>query len=288
MRSPSWLVNILVRLTDVFFGHYTKISFMKNRTTGAGFTLIELLIVVVMASFLLLMGFLILDPLSQLDKAKDAQRKHDFGQIKNALDTYYNDNNCYPTSVPFGSTWSIGETVYMKKVPQDPDCYKTGYCYVYQTDTTSSCPQWNVLYGHLFAKLSDNDARKTCPLFDACGVMFTQYNLCILSGNVGCSYIKSNPMPVSGISTPTPVPTPSDSQGATSAPTPTPTPTLAPTPTPTLAPTPTPTLAPTPTPTPGAPCSCATAQYDIRAGRCNLVSSPPFTYCDSSCVTPCQ
>lgn len=222
----------------------------KIKKSDCGFTLVELLVVVVMLVILVAIVFIALNPLSQLDKAKDAQRKQDFTQIRNALDTYYNDNNCYPASVPFGSSWVVGSTVFMQKVPQDPDCSKTGSCYVYQTDG-SSCSQWNVLYAHLLAKLSTSDLQKSCPLYSACGILFPKYNYCIFSGNLNCSYIKSNPMP-----------TPAPGGGGT----------------------------PTPTPTsiPGGACSCATAQYDIRAGKCNLVSGPPFNYCDSNCLTPCQ
>ena len=63
--------------------------------------------------------FAYLFPQKQLDKAKDAIRKHDAQEIKKALDLYYNDHNCYPTSVPFGSSWTQGRTIYMKKVPQE-------------------------------------------------------------------------------------------------------------------------------------------------------------------------
>ena len=233
---------------------------------SSGFTLVELLVVMVMVSVFLLMAFLIIDPIGQLDKAKDAQRKKDFEQIRNALDTYYNDKNCYPLSIPFGSTWSVGSIVYMQKVPQDPDCSKTGYCYVLQVDQTSSCPQWGILWTRLSRP---TNAVSSCLIRSACGnYPNIKYNYCVMSGNVDCAYVKSNPLP--NPVTPTPGPTSAPSGGPTS--------------TPTEVPTSTPT--PTPTPVSGA-CSCATAQYDVRAGKCNIVANPPYNYCDSNCTVPC-
>ena len=241
----------------------------KVGKSGAGFTLIELLVVMVMVSVFLLMAFLTIDPIGQLDKAKDTQRKHDLEQVKRALDAYYNDNNCYPTQqqgVPFGLEWSDSGSgvVYMKKVPQDKDCAKTGYCYFYQTDA-SDCPQWNVLYTRLSRS---TNALTSCLMSQACGYLQTTYNYCVMSGDVDCAYIKSNPLP-------NPV-------------TPTSGPTSAPSQAPTSAPTEVPTSAPTsiPTSVPGA-CSCATAQYDVRAGKCNFVATPPYNYCDKDCTVPC-
>ena len=206
----------------------------------------ELLVVIMMLSILLLMSILILDPASQLNKAKDAQRKQDLAQIRSALDTYLNDTGCYPQSIPFGGQWVVGSTVYMKKVPQDPDCYSGGYCYVYQTNNLDSCPQWNVLYTHLLAKMTASELQKSCPLRTVCSVLFPRYNYCVFSGNINCSYIRSNPMPTPNVSsTPTPTPTP--------------------------------TVTPTPTPTPP-PVSCApNSYYAVSAGRCNNVSSNQCT-----------
>lgn len=64
----------------------------------------------------------LIDPSTQLNKAKDGQRREDFKQVRAALDMYYNDHNCYPTSLTFGQEWRVGQTTYMKQVPQDPSC----------------------------------------------------------------------------------------------------------------------------------------------------------------------
>lgn len=222
----------------------------KKNHQSSGFTLIELLVVMVMVSVFLLMAFLIIDPIGQLDKAKDTQRKRDLEQVKRALDVYYNDNNCYPTklqSIPFGLEWkdSGSGVVYMKKVPQDKDCAKTGYCYTYQTDA-SDCPQWNVLYTRLSRP---TNALTSCLMFQACGYLQTRYNYCVMSGNVDCSYVKSNPLPIP--TTPTPGPTSAPSGGPTS--------------------TPTPTQAPPPAG------NCSPNYFAVSSGLCNSVTSNQCT-----------
>jgi prepilin-type N-terminal cleavage/methylation domain-containing protein len=175
-----------------------------------GFTLIELLVVIMILAVLAAMILVALDPLTQINKSKDAQRKQDLVQIRNALDTFYNDYNYYPQTIPFGTQWAVGNSVYMKKVPQDPDCYTIGYCYVYQTDTTPGVfPQWNVLYAHLSVKnFKLTDLATFCPLKTACSnshlSQSSLYNYCILSGSVsgsGCDYINNpvNALPVGPI-----------------------------------------------------------------------------------------
>ena len=243
---------------------------IRNKTgfSSKGFTLVELLVVVAIIAILAVAAFIAINPITQLYKARDAQRKQDFSQIRSALDAYYNDNNCYPSSIPFGSEWKVGSVIYMKKVPQDPNATCTNgscYYYYYQTDG-SSCPQWTVLYAKLditpvSAEICGNKIIRTmCP-----GAPFSvRYNYCLPIGQISCGGLAGATLP-----NPTIIPTP--------------TPTPLPTPTPSVIPTPTPTPLPTPTPT-GA-CSCATAGYDIR-GTCNSVTSSP-KYCDVNCTIPC-
>lgn len=219
-----------------------------------GFTLIELVVVIGILGVLLAAAIVALNPGAQLDKAKDAKRRADFEQIRTALDTYYEDYHCYPSGLTFDAKWAVGNTVYMQHVPQDPDCYKTGWCYVYQTrydPTNNFCPQWAVLY----AKLNrPSDPRVSCAIYKSCGfVGSVKYNLCVVAGIVDCNYVRGNPLSIP--------------KGPGSIPTP---------------------PIPTPTPVPGGPiCKCSVAQYDIRAGSCNRVSSGP-AYCDPGCVQPCD
>jgi general secretion pathway protein G len=215
-------------------------SLDKNRQSAKGFTLIELLIVIVVLAVLTTILLVTLNPLTQIQKGQDAQRQQDLRQIGSALDTYYNDNNCYPKSIPSsGTSWTSadGKTVYMKKVPGDPTVAGGGRNYAYLTDGTD-CPQWDVL----LAKVSNtSDYNKNpnaqekatlCPLTNmgtpCIPNNFAKYNYCVLSGTVNCNIVGTlsaaslDNTPIAPFVTPTnsPVIQPTD--------TPFPTPTLGP------------------------------------------------------------
>ena len=265
---------------------------VNSRLGNRGFTFVELLVVMSILGILLTVAISVINPVSQVNKAKDAKQTSDLTQIRVALDAYYDDNHCYPQSVGFGSSWNTANgSVYMQKVPQSPDSSSP---YIYEADTNSNCSQWFVL----FAKLKlPTPGRQVCALSNP-SCMPAGYNYCIVSGTTppNCSFMAQVPVgqgagssPMGGspqgtplscsncaggvcffgvclggptpTPTPTPIPTPTPTPTATPTPTltptPTPTPALTPTPTPTA--TPTPTLTPTPTPTPalcgGVPCS---------------------------------
>jgi general secretion pathway protein G len=109
-----------------------------------GFTLLELLIVIVIIGILAVL--IIPNLASGPARARDAQRKSDLRNIKTALETYYNDNNSYPTAggascVPsasscLGTVLSTGTTPYMKVVPNDPKAPTQNYAYI---PTPASC-----------------------------------------------------------------------------------------------------------------------------------------------------
>lgn len=140
----------------------------------------------------------VLNPLTQIQKAKDAQRKEDLKQIANALDLYYNDNNYYPQVVPFRNLWKVGTVSYMQKVPQDANCGSGSSCYAYLIDTTAGAkPQWNVLFAKLNEKVSTavlcplEQINATTPCLPT-NYKNLGYNYCFLSGKVDCSYIISH------------------------------------------------------------------------------------------------
>ncbi len=241
--------------------------------TQKGFTLIELIVAIVMLGILAAALILFIDPIKQLNKAKDAQREKDVKQVQQALDTYYNDHNCYPQegTIQFGQPFSSGSTVYFKKLPQDPDFSSNGTSYEYITDS-SACPQWNVV----FSKLAQADTvTDSCPLQQIPSCLPTNfysagYAYCSLLGSVNCSYISTVAIPTSGGAET--VPTPTGSSTPTSTPTTTPpTPTSAyPTPTLTITPTQSPTLTPTPTAVPQTDYYVATAGSDSNPGTQTL------------------
>ena len=195
---------ILGALISLFFREFNIFSRFKsfgylNHKFFKGFTLIELSVVIAMVGVMISLLLIFINPFKQIQKVRDAQRQADLSQIRQALDTYYNDKNCYPDSLSFGSSWETGSTVYMKKVPQDPDCASGGSCYQYLKDT-ASCPQWNVL----FSKAIGNDNATACALKSyptSCvpsNYFESGYNSCLISGTVNCSSIVAMSIPISG------------------------------------------------------------------------------------------
>lgn len=183
------------RESEGFFGNVFRfILFIRSKKGSFGFTLIEFLVVVTIVGVLTAGTIYTFDPFSQLKRGKDAERRDDLAQIKNAVEAYYQDNNCYPTSIPFGSSWTSGSTVYMQKVPQDVTCASpSGYCYQYITDTgaPNNCPQWNVLFARLSEPTSQSNS--ICPLSSinsSCVPQDYDSNwACALSGAVNCQLL---------------------------------------------------------------------------------------------------
>lgn len=214
----------------------------------------------------------LINPAKQMNKAKDSQRKEDFKQIRTALDTYYNDYNCYPTALSFGQEWKIGSTIHMKKIPQDPNCGKSGsLCYAYVVDPNASCPQWNVLFGKLV--VAPSSSLPACLLQSDClplNYASSGYNVCDFGGNIDCDAIGSEMLPVV------------DTESSSS--------TISPTQSPTQS-TPTPSVS---TPTPGITipanglyyCGCGNNHVTV----CNVTYSIPQGipyYLDSACSNQC-
>lgn len=230
-------------------------SFIKKITHKHGFTLVELLVTIIIFSTLMVVLFLEFNPVEQIKRGRDAQREHDLKQIQAALDEYFNDTGCYPLSLPFGSQWKVNQTIYMTKVPQDSECIPgQGNCYRYQVDSSSSCPQWNILYTYLRSTLA---SVSPCPLstIDAC--LPTDYdtagvNYCIISGKLDCPYVSANAVPTGSYTF--------------------------------QAPTPTSNL--TPTSSPG----CSPKNWSCTGGppaRCNVVPGGTGQYCNASCDGAC-
>lgn len=169
--------------------------------TYTGLTLIELIVSTAILGGLLAIGFIMISNNQSIFKAKDIERKQDLQEIKNALDTYYSDNNCYPQTIPFGSEWKVGETVYMTEVPEDTSCANDSTrCYIYK-HSGQSCPQWFALFTYFEVSgenVSDNTLNSeltSCSLSQLSSCVpsdFTTSWGCISSGNVDCSSLSSS------------------------------------------------------------------------------------------------
>jgi general secretion pathway protein G len=113
-----------------------------------GITLLEMLIVIVIVFVLAII--IVPNLLSGPARARDSQRKADMRTIKTALETYYNDNNYYPTSL---NVLAEGTTPYIKTIPTDP---KTKQAYVY---TTTGNPPSNYLIKVTLENTGDKDVK---------------------------------------------------------------------------------------------------------------------------------
>jgi prepilin-type N-terminal cleavage/methylation domain-containing protein len=104
----------------------------KLKQNKQGFTLIEIIIAMAILSIIAvgMLGNFLTSP----QKARDAKRKAALNHMNNALETYYNDFGVYPennangqlevdgNAIGWGDTFAdpSGNTVYMKRLPQDP------------------------------------------------------------------------------------------------------------------------------------------------------------------------
>lgn len=115
-----------------------------KKKKGRGFTLIEILIVLTILIVLFIISSVAIP--KQLMKARDAVRKGQLDSFKKAVDTYYQDAECYPKSVPAcKNPLSLGDMVIKDNIPCDP---QTHLSYVYITDL-SECPRWFQIYTNL-------------------------------------------------------------------------------------------------------------------------------------------
>jgi len=104
-------------------------SIFYKRGGKSGFTLVELLVVIAIIGVLASIVMVSLTTARQ--KGRDARRISDIKNIQLALETYYNDNLKYPTSLYGGAL----APTYMALVPTDPSGTSCGgttggqYCY---------------------------------------------------------------------------------------------------------------------------------------------------------------
>lgn len=135
-----------------------------------GFTLIELLVVI--ATIALILAVAVPNFLGARQRARDAKKKAEFNQVKNALRLYYNDYNKYPldntpgpqytvikgcgaagnTACVAGGEFSAGGTIYMRQLPS----YSIGTMMYYQIDNGD-----NFCLKAILENLSDPDIAKS-------------------------------------------------------------------------------------------------------------------------------
>lgn len=118
-----------------------------------GFTIIELLVVIVVIA--ILVALTLPNLFSAQTRARDTERKNDLKNAQQQLESYYNDNNSYPTtSEGLGLLVTDG---YLDEQPQDPQ--GGNYTYAATTDGTTDCTAQPCAQYTLTADLeNDNDA----------------------------------------------------------------------------------------------------------------------------------
>lgn len=153
-----------------FWNTHRLFLWRKNSKNDTGFTIVELLVVIGVLGIITVGLLATLDPIGQLQKGWDAQRKSDLSQVQKALETYYQDNNKYPASssqyriIKTGTTeavWGFDWTPYITVLPKDPG--KSGKTYVYYATSTG---QSYYLYASLDRGGKDPQACNTSG--DAC------------------------------------------------------------------------------------------------------------------------
>ncbi len=130
---------------------YTLYMLSKLNTKVRGFTLIELMVVIAIIG--LLASIITVSLVSSRAKGRDAKRISDIKTIQLALETYYNDNGYYPTSIYGGAL-----TPYIATLPVDPTDNSTPYKYVtWNSSNTQICTGTNLPIGyHLGTGLEDS------------------------------------------------------------------------------------------------------------------------------------
>ena len=116
----------------------------KNRKLFRGFTLVEILVVLTLIGIITI--FSVVNGPTQLQKARDAVRKTHLDRIKNAIEEYYQDKDCYPQAISScNNNFVNGSLVLLDRIPCDPN-NNLSYTYVPET---SSCPKSYQLYANL-------------------------------------------------------------------------------------------------------------------------------------------
>ena len=121
-----------------------------------GFTLIELLVVIAIIG--ILASIVMVSLTSAQVKARDAKRVADIKEIQLALETYYNDNQVYPTDIYSATAHPVAFVgKYMSTVPCDPSS-PSGSCTQYAYSPMALAASNSVCgYYHLGATLEDKN-----------------------------------------------------------------------------------------------------------------------------------
>jgi len=185
-----------------------------NNIKYRSFSSLEILITVSLLVVIVTGFFYAFNPKTQIDKAKDGQRKSDLAQLSKAIEDWYNDKSCYPKPSEICYDPVDGETdcnicgnesgspdfsPYLTSLPCDP-AHPTKKIY-YLVDELS-CPKTYWIYTNLANTkdpiITSLGCQNGCGPFGTC-----DYNYGITSSNTAveyCTDFEPNPTP-----SPTPI-----------------------------------------------------------------------------------
>ncbi|MDO8551154.1 MAG: prepilin-type N-terminal cleavage/methylation domain-containing protein [bacterium] len=146
----------------------------RNHFSNKGLTLIELLIVLAVISVIATFTLVALNPITQMQKGRDARRKSDLQKLKNSFEDYYNDHKSYPATLVCGDT---ALAPYINKVPCDP---QDNSSYFYSTDGATYYRVYTTLEYLKDESIAKAGCQNGCVPTQACA-----YNYGVTSGNVG-------------------------------------------------------------------------------------------------------
>jgi len=139
-------------------------SALSNLFSSKGFTLIELLIVIAILGVLAAGVLVAIDPVEQLNRARDASRKSSVSQLGRALQAYYTANSAYPPVVGWNTALTTSGEI--KVFPANPGAPLAPACggvsggvinnFCYKTNATPDI----VVYTHMESKTEMN--KGTC------------------------------------------------------------------------------------------------------------------------------
>lgn len=130
--------------------------------------------------------------MAQIFKGYDARRKDDLHKIKNALESYYADHDCYPL-FPFKDannhpSYTCGSDMlkpYLLSMPCDPNSKKPYKIYLSPSDST--CPQQFSVYAQIYSFFDKNaNLIPYCPDTYAVGSSNISYS----QMSVGCAEVE--------------------------------------------------------------------------------------------------
>ncbi|OGH23666.1 MAG: hypothetical protein A2629_03155 [Candidatus Levybacteria bacterium RIFCSPHIGHO2_01_FULL_41_15] len=139
--------------------------------------------------------FSVIDPVGQLQKSRDAERKSDLKELQKALELYYQDYGIYPSQTSYkilNLNWGNPWGPYLPTLPQDPSSTRK---YIYYTPSDGQS-YW------LYASLEKTDDPQLCPNLDvtnkecpSIGTNITGYTVksCGTSNDKPCNFGLSSP-----------------------------------------------------------------------------------------------